>query len=272
MVSLKDKVIFITGATRGIGREIALEVAKAGAIPVITGKTDQPHRALPGTIYSVAEEVMALGGQAFPLTLDVRDEAQIQVAVDKVIKRYGRLDILVNNASAIQLTKTPETPLRRFDLMHGVNVRATYACGQACLPYLSQAENPHILTLSPPLNMDPKWFKDHLAYTLSKYGMSMCTLGWGEELKEAGIAANSLWPRTTIATMAIKAHFPEAIWQASRTPAIMAKAAMWILQQDSKRVSGHFFIDETVLREAGETDFSQYAIDPEATLFEDLFL
>lgn len=272
MKNLKDKVIFITGSSRGIGREIALKAAADGAIIVVTGKTDKPNPKLPGTIFTVAEEIEKAGGQALPLVLDVREEAQIQSVVDEVIKQLGRIDILVNNASAIQLTSTVETPMRRFDLMFGVNVRATFACGQACIPHLAKAKNPHILTLSPPINLNPKWFKDHVAYTMSKYGMSMCTLGWAEELKSFGIAANSLWPRTTIATMAIKAHFPEPIWQASRHPIIMAEAAHWILTQDSREVTGNFFIDEDVLKKAGVTDFSSYALNPQAALFDDLFL
>lgn len=272
MKNLKDKVVFITGSSRGIGREIALTAAKDGAIVVITGKTDKPNPKLPGTIFTVAEEVEKLGGTAVPMMLDVRDETQIQAVVDEVASRYGRIDVLVNNASAIQLSTTVETPMRRFDLMFGVNVRATFACGQACIPHLQKSDNPHILTLSPPINLDPKWFKDHVAYTMSKYGMSMCTLGWAEELKSAGIAANSLWPRTTIATMAIKAHFPEPIWQASRHPIIMAEAAHWILTQNSKEITGNFFIDEEVLKCAGVTDFSSYALNPQAALFDDLFL
>ncbi|NNM59807.1 MAG: NAD(P)-dependent oxidoreductase [Legionellales bacterium] len=272
MDNLKDKVIFITGATRGIGRAIALHAAKDGAIIAVTGKTDKPHPILPGTIFSVAEEIEQAGGTAIPLVLDVRDEKQIQTAVDQVGRQFGRIDVLINNASAIQLTSTPNTPLRKFDLLFAVNVRATFAVGQACIPYLEKAVNPHILTLSPPLNLDPKWFGHHLAYTMSKYGMSMCTLGWAEELRDRGIAANSLWPRTTIATMAIKAHFPEAVWQASRHPEIMADAAHWILTQNSRHVTGHFFIDEDALKQAGISDFSAYAVNPEAPLMEDLFL
>jgi citronellol/citronellal dehydrogenase len=272
MATLQDKVIFITGATRGIGREIALRAAKDGATLIITGKTEKPHPKLPGTIYSVAEEVEQAGGKAVPVLLDVREEMQVQAVVKQIGEQFGRIDVLVNNASAIQLTSTLETPMRKFDLMFGVNVRATFACAQACIPYLQQATNPHILTLSPPLNMDPKWFKDHVAYTMAKYGMSMCTLGWGQELKQYGIAANSLWPRTTIATMAIKVHFPEAIWNASRSPAIMADAAHWVLTQNSREVTGNFFIDEEVLRQAGEMDFDKYAMRPGATLYEDLFL
>ncbi len=272
MSSFKDKIIFITGSSRGIGREIALKVAQEGATVIITGKTVEPNAKLPGTIYTVAEEIDQAGGKGVPLALDVRDEMQIQTVIEQIGKQFGRIDVLVNNASAIQLTSTVDTPMRRFDLMFDVNVRATFACGKAAIPYLKQAKNPHILTLSPPLNLDAKWFKGNLAYTISKYGMSMCTLGWAEELREFGIAANSLWPRTTIATMAIKAHFPPEIWAASRHPAIVADAAYWILSQNSREVSGNFFIDETVLRDAGITDFAHYALDPAAKLFPDLFL
>lgn len=272
MGHLKDKVVFITGATRGIGREIALRAAQDGAIIIITGKTDTPHPKLPGTIYTVAEEVEKAGGIAVPLMLDVRDEEQIATVVHEIGVRFQRIDVLINNASAIQLTSTVDTPMRRFDLMFDVNVRATFACGAACHPWLKKAINPHILTLSPPINLNPKWFKDHVAYTMSKYGMSMCTLAWAEEFKADKIAANSLWPRTTIATMAIKAHFPEAIWNASRYPAIMADAAYWILNQDSRSVSGQFFLDEDLLKQTGVTNFDQYAVNPGTPLYEDFFL
>lgn len=271
-MQFKDKVVFITGATRGIGRQIALKLASEGAIIVITGKTDTPNPKLPGTIHSVAEEVTALGGIAEPRILDVRDEQQVMYVTSEIGDKYGKIDVLINNASAIQLTDTLNTPMRKFDLMFGVNVRATYACSQACIPYLAKADNPHILTLSPPLNMDAKWFKDHVAYTMAKYGMSMCTLGMAEELKSKHIAVNSLWPKTTIATMAIKVHFPEALIQASRKPEIMADATYEILKQNSKQVTGNFFIDEDVLRKAGVTDFEQYAVNPKVPLYSDLFL
>jgi citronellol/citronellal dehydrogenase len=272
MNSFKDKVIFITGSSRGIGREIALKLAQEGATVVITGKTTEPHAKLPGTIYSVAEEVDRAGGKGIPRMLDVRDELQIQTVIEEIGQQFGRIDVLINNASAIQLTSTLDTPIRRFDLMFEVNARATFACGQAAIPFLKQAENPHILTLSPPLNLDPKWFKDNVAYTISKYSMSMCTLGWAEELRAFGIAANSLWPRTTIATMAIKAHFPPHIWEASRQPAIVADAAYWILSQNSRKITGKFFIDEEVLRQTGMLDFSAYALNPDVTQYTDLFL
>lgn len=272
MKSLKDKVIFITGASRGIGREIALRAAKDGAVIVIAAKTIKPHPKLAGTIFSVAKEIEALGGKVLPLQVDVREDETVFKAVKKTIETFGKLDILVNNASAIHLAPTTEIPMRRFDLVFSVNVRATFLCSQACIPYLKNAENPHILNLSPPLNMNPKWFKDHLAYTMSKYGMSMCTLGMAEELKSAGIAVNSLWPRTTIATAAIEVHFPKEIMQASRKPEIMADAAHEILTSDSRTTTGNFFIDEDFLRSRGVTDFSKYSLVPNARLFPDFFL
>ena len=273
---LKNKTIFITGASRGIGREIALRCARDGANIVVTAKTAEPHASLPGTVHSVAAEVEAGGGKALALQLDVRDENAIAAAVAEAVRVFGGIDILVNNASAIMLTGTRATPMKRFDLMQSVNARGTFACSQACLPHLAKSgsagRNPHLLTLSPPLNMKAKWFKDHLAYTMSKYGMSLCTLGMAEEFRTQGIAVNSLWPRTTIATAAIAVNFPEAILKASRKPAIMADAAYAIFNRDSRAATGNFYIDETVLREAGVTDFEPYAITPGATLYTDLFL
>ena len=273
---LKSKTIFITGASRGIGREIALRCARDGANIVVTAKTAEPHASLPGTIHSVAAEVEAAGGKALALQLDVRDENAVAAAVNEAMRVFGGIDILLNNASAITLTNTAATPMKRFDLMQGVNTRGTFACTQACLPHLAKSaaagRNPHVLTLSPPLSMKPRWFKDHVAYTISKYGMSMCTLGMAEEFRAQGIAVNSLWPRTTIATAAIAVNFPEAILKASRKPAIMADAAYAIFNRDSRAASGNFYIDETVLREAGVTDFEPYSITPGAKLYTDLFL
>ncbi len=271
-LSFTNKTIFITGASRGIGREIALKLASLGANIVITAKTAEPHPTLAGTIHSVAEEVREVGGNALAIQLDVRDEVQIQAAVQQAVDRFGGIDCLINNASAISLTPTLKTSMKRYDLMQSVNARATFACSQACLPFLLKAENPHILTLSPPLSLKPKWFKDHAAYTLSKYGMSLCTLGMAAEFKEQGVAINSLWPKTTIATAAIEVNFPKEIYQASRTPAIVADAALEILSQPSQEVSGHFFIDEEVLREAGVTDFSAYAINPAVPTYPDLYI
>lgn len=271
-MSLKGKRIFISGGSRGIGRAIALKCAKDGAKIAIAAKTDKPHPHLSGTIYSVSEEIEGLGGVALPLVVDVRDDARVAEAVDETAKEFGGLDILINNASAISLTGTLETELKRFDLMMGVNVRATFACSKAALPHLIKSDNPHILTLSPPLTMESKWFKDHLAYTMSKYGMSMCTLGMAEEFRSKKVAVNSLWPKTTIATAAIEKHFPEQVYQGSRTAEIMADSAYWIFNQKSTEVTGQFFIDETLLRDAGVTDFSQYAINPDVALFSDLFI
>ncbi len=272
MSKLAKKTIFITGSSRGIGRSIALRCAKDGANIVIVAKTAEPHPKLPGTIYTVAEEVEKAGGKALPLMVDIRDEVAIQAAVQETVAKFGGIDILVNNASAISLTPTLETPMKRFDLMFGVNVRATFACSQACIPHLQRGNNPHILTLSPPLNMDGKWFKDNLAYTMSKYGMSECTLGLAAEFAKDGIAVNSLWPKTSIATAAIQYNFPEAIYQCSRKPEIVADAAYVILTSDSRTTTGKFFVDEDVLREAGITDFNQYAIDPSKRTYKDFFL
>jgi citronellol/citronellal dehydrogenase len=277
MNDLSGKTIFITGSSRGIGREIALRCARDGAKLVITGKTAAPHAKLPGTIFTVAEEVVQAGGQALAIQLDVRDEQAIRNAVDQAVEKFGGIDVLVNNASAINLTATLETPARRLDLMWDVNMRATFLMSQACIPYLKLADNPHILTLSPPLNLDAKWFAPHLAYTISKYGMSLCTLGMAREFaangKTAkGIAVNCLWPRTTIATAAIEFNFPEAVLRASRKPAIMADAAYAILTRDSNTCTGEFFVDEDVLRESGMNDFEQYAVSPGTPLFTDLFL
>jgi citronellol/citronellal dehydrogenase len=272
MTTLAGKTLFITGSSRGIGREIALRAARDGANVVITGKTAEPHHRLSGTIHTVAEEVVKAGGKALALQLDVRDENAIVDAVKRSAETFGGIDILVNNASAISLTPTEATPAKRFDLMLGVNVRATFLCSQACIPYLKKGANPHILTLSPPLSMNPKWFKGHVAYTISKYGMSMCTLGMAEELKAHGIAVNSLWPRTTIATAAVEVHFPEAILKASRHASIMADAAHAILVSDARQNTGNFYIDESVLRARGEKEFDRYAVTPGTPLFVDLFV
>jgi citronellol/citronellal dehydrogenase len=271
-VSLRGKTIFITGATRGIGREIALRCARDGANVVVTGKSAQPQPRLPGTVHSVAGEIEAAGGRALALQLDVRDAEAIAAAVKNAADTFGGIDVLVNNASAIALTSTLDTPIRRLDLMLAVNLRGTYACSQACIPHLKKAVNPHILTLSPPLNMHARWFKGHVAYTMAKYGMSMCTLGMAEEFRADGIAVNSLWPRTTIATAAIEVNFPEAILRASRKPAIMADAAYVILNRDSRKATGNFYVDETVLRQEGVTNFDQYAVTPGTSLYTDLFL
>lgn len=272
MNTLRSKTVFITGSTRGIGREIALRCAQAGANVVITGKTAEAHAKLPGTIHSVADEVQQAGGQALAIQLDVRDEQAIAAAATQATEHFGGIDVLVNNASAISLTGTMVTSAKKLDLMWDVNMRATFLMSQACIPYLKQAKNPHILTMSPPLNMEAKWFAPHLAYTMSKFGMSMCTLGLARELVNDGIAVNSLWPSTTIATAAVEFNFPEAILKASRKPAIMADAAYAILQRDSRVCTGNFFIDEAVLYQEGITDFEQYAVSHGTKLYKDLFL
>ncbi|TMH06484.1 MAG: NAD(P)-dependent oxidoreductase [Betaproteobacteria bacterium] len=272
MKTLKAKTLLITGASRGIGREIALRAARDGANVGVAAKTADPHPKLAGTIHSVAAEIEAAGGKALPIQLDVRDDAAIAHAFALTAKTFGGLDILVNNASAISLTPTLATPAKRFDLMLGVNARATFLCSQAAIGLLKKSSNPHILTLSPPLNMDAKWFAGHVAYTMSKYGMSMCTLGMSEEFKGDGIAVNSLWPRTTIATAAVEVHFPDAILKASRHAAIMADAAHVILTSEARSNTGNFYIDEEVLKHAGEKDFSRYAVTPGVPLFQDLFV
>ena len=272
MPTLAGKTLFITGASRGIGREIALRAARDGANVAIAAKTAEPHPKLKGTIHTVAAEIEAAGGKALAIALDVRDDAAVAAAVESAARTFGGIDILVNNASAISLTPTMQTPARRFDLMMGVNVRATFLCSQACIPHLRKAANPHILNLAPPLTMKAQWFAPHTAYTISKYGMSLCTLGMAEELKAGGIAVNSLWPATTIATAAVEFNFPPQILAASRYPAIMADAAHVILSSPSRETTGNFFLDEDVLRSAGVTDFDGYAVTPGMPPFKDLFV
>ena len=271
MATLKGRTLFITGGSRGIGLAIALRAASDGANVVIAAKTAEPNPRLPGTIFSAAREIEAAGGQCLPLQCDIRDEAQIARAVAAGAERFGGIDVLVNNASAISLTGTMETPMKRFDLMFGVNVRGTYAASQACIPHLKKAANPHILTLASPINLKPAWFKRHVAYTMAKYGMSMCVLGMAEEFREAGIAVNALWPRTIIATAALQ-MIPGVDSGRGRKPEIMADAAHWILSQPARGCSGNFFIDEEVLRRAGVADFGKYAVDPAKALLPDLFL
>jgi citronellol/citronellal dehydrogenase len=268
---LKGKTIFITGASRGIGRAIALRCARDGANIVIAAKTAEPHPKLSGTIYTVAEEVERAGGRALPLQVDIREDEAVFAAVKQAAETFGGIDVLVNNASAISLTGTLATPMKRYDLMQGINARGTYLCSQACLPHLVKASNPHILTLSPPLNLNPRWFQPHVAYTIAKYGMSMCTLGMAAEFAAQGVAVNSLWPRTTIATAAVETFFPQAL-AGSRKPEIMADAAHVILTRDSRTLTGRFLIDDEVLREAGVTDLEQYALTPGARLSPDIFL
>ena len=271
MAALKGKTLFITGGSRGIGLAIALRAAADGANVVIAAKTVEPNPRLPGTIHSAAREIEAAGGKCLPVQCDIRDELQIAKAVAAAVGRFGAIDILVNNASAISLTGTLQTPMKRFDLMFGINVRGTYAASQACLPHLLKAANPHILTLASPINLDPRWFRSHVAYTMAKYGMSMCVLGMAEEFRDAGVAVNALWPRTIIATAALQL-IPGVDTGRARKPEIMADAAHWIFLQPSRQCSGHFFIDEEVLSKAGVTDLGKYAVDPSKTLAPDLFL
>lgn len=267
------KTVFITGASRGIGKAIALKLAAAGANIVVAAKSVEPDPRLEGTIYTAADEIKGAGGEALPLRLDIRFEDQIKEAVELAVQRFGGIDILINNASAINLSGTEQIEAKRFDLMHSINVRGTFLMSKACIPYLKKAANPHILTLSPPLNLDPRWFKQHLAYTMSKYGMSMTVLGLAEELRKDGIAVNSLWPRTTIATAAVQNLLGgDQLIQMSRTPAIVADAAFEILGRPSSSCTGNFFIDEEVLAETGVSDFSGYAVNPANKLMTDLFL
>jgi citronellol/citronellal dehydrogenase len=271
MADLKGKTLFISGGSRGIGLAIAERAARDGANIVIAAKTTEPHPKLPGTIYTAAEAIERAGGTALPVQTDIREEDQVLRAVEAAVERFGGIDILVNNASAISLTGTLETPMKRVDLMLDINLRGTYLSSRACLPYLKRAANPHILTLAPPINLNPRWFKHHTAYTIAKYGMSMCVLGMAEEFRAEGIAVNALWPRTTIATAALQI-IPGADPSHGRTPAIMADAAHRILTRQSRSLTGHFLIDEAVLREAGMSDFASYAVTPGAPLHTDLFL
>lgn len=269
-MSLRGRTLFVTGGSRGIGLAIAVAAAREGANVAIAAKTAEPHPKLPGTIHTAAAAVEAAGGVALPLVVDVRDENQIAAAVARTVERFGGIDICVNNASAIQLTPTLQTEMKRFDLMFSVNVRATYATAQAVLPHLMKSPHAHILNLSPPLNLDPRWFKDHVAYTMSKYGMSMCVLGMAAEF--AGkVAVNALWPRTSIATAAVNMLGGPAMMEHSRKPEIMADAARWIFEQPVT-TTGQFFIDEDLLRGIGVTDFSAYAYKPGTPLHQDFFL
>jgi citronellol/citronellal dehydrogenase len=262
MASLKGKTLFVTGASRGIGLAIALRAAADGANVAIAAKTETPHPKLPGTIHSAAQEIEAAGGKALAIACDIRDEPQVARAVQQAAERFGGIDVCVNNASAIQLTGTLETDMKRYDLMSQVNARGTFLVGKCCIPLLRKSANPHILTLSPPLDMKAKWFAPHVAYTMAKFGMSLCTLGWAAEFAKDGIAANSLWPRTTIATAAVQMLGGEALMRRSRTPQIMADAAHWILTRPSREFTGNFCIDDAVLWDAGVRDFSKYAAVP----------
>ena len=274
-MSFKGKTIFITGGSRGIGKHIGLRLAKEGANVVIAAKTVEPHPKLPGTIYTAADEMTAAGGQGLGVQMDLRDEDAVQNAIDTCVDKFGGIDVLINNASAISLTPTDKTAMKRYDLMHHINTRGTFLATKLCLPHLKQADNPHILTLSPPLNMDARWFAPHVAYTMAKYGMSMCVLGHSEEFKDDGIAVNALWPRTTIDTAAVRNLLGgQAMVDMSRKPEIMGDAVYHILKRDSKQCTGNFFIDDDVLREEGYTDeqLDAYAVTPGGKLMPDLFL
>ncbi len=272
-MNFKNKTVFITGASRGIGKAMALKLAKAGANIVIAAKSVEENPKLGGTIYSAAAEIEATGSKALALQVDIRFEEQIQAAVQKTVDTFGGIDILINNASAIQLTGTEQTEAKRFDLMHSINVRGTFLMTKACIPYLKKSSNAHILTLSPPINLDPKWIGPHVAYTLTKYNMSMMAIGWAKEFKKDGIASNALWPRTTIDTAAVRNLLGgEALANMSRTVDILADAAYYILSKPSAECTGNTFIDEAVFANEGITDLSQYSVVPNGQLFQDLFV
>jgi citronellol/citronellal dehydrogenase len=274
MSTLNGRTLFITGASRGIGKAIAMRAARDGANVVIAAKTTVPHPKLPGTIHSAAADIESAGGRALAVAMDVREEADVDRAVDEAVKAFGGIDVLVNNASAINLTGTLQTPMKRFDLMHQVNTRGTFLCTQRCIPHLRKSANPHVLNISPPLNLSPRWFAPHVAYTMAKYGMSMCVLGMAEELRADGIAVNALWPRTGIDTAAIALIAGPAMLRRCRKPEIMADAAHAILIRDARGCTGNFFIDDEVLRETGVADLSSYRHEGvnEADLMPDFFL
>ncbi|HEY1729771.1 MAG TPA: NAD(P)-dependent oxidoreductase [Candidatus Baltobacteraceae bacterium] len=270
---MRGKTLFITGASRGIGLAIALRAARDGANIAIIAKTTEPHPKLPGTIFTAADEIEHAGGKALPLVCDIRFEEQVVAAVEKTVARFGGIDVCVNNASAIALTQTVDTEMKRYDLMNAVNARGTFVCSKATIPHLARAENPHILNLAPPLDMQARWFSGHVAYAMAKFGMSMCTLGMAEELRVQGIAVNSLWPLTTIDTAAVRNLLGgEVAARLARKPEIVADAAIEILQRPSRECTGNFFIDEEILRAAGLRDFSIYANDPASSPQVDIFI
>lgn len=273
MNNLNNKTLFVSGASRGIGLAIAKRAAQDGANIILAAKTAEPHPKLPGTIYTAADEIIEAGGKALPVVCDIRDEENVRNAVNKGAEEFGGIDICINNASAIQLTGTLQTDMKRYDLMNQINARGTFLVSKVCLPHLIKSDNPHILNLSPPLDMDPKWFGPHVAYTIAKFGMSLCVLGMAEEFKEEGVAVNALWPRTAIATAAIKnALGGDEVMNISRTPEIMGDAAYVILTKNSKEFTGNFCIDDNLLAENGVTDFSQYAEVPFDQLAPDFFV
>jgi citronellol/citronellal dehydrogenase len=274
MSGLKGKTVFITGGSRGIGKAIGLRCAQDGANIVIAAKTTEPHPKLPGTIYSAAEEMEAAGGKALPVKVDIRSEENVQDAVNQAVERFGGIDILINNASAIMLTNTLMTPMKRYDLMHHVNTRGTFLTSKLCLPHLLKSDNAHILNISPPLNMEERWFAPHVAYTMAKFGMSMCVLGMAGEFRDEGVGVNALWPKTAIATAAIANIIGGTIESlgACRKPDIMSEAAYTILTRKSTECTGNFFIDEDVLKEIGVEDFDVFAVDPTQDLMPDFFV
>jgi len=273
MNNLNNKTLFVSGASRGIGLAIAKRAAQDGANIILAAKTAEPHPKLPGTIYTAADEIIEAGGKALPVVCDIRDEENVRNAVNKGAEEFGGIDICINNASAIQLTGTLQTDMKRYDLMNQINARGTFLVSKVCLPHLIKSDNPHILNLSPPLDMDPKWFGPHVAYTIAKFGMSLCVLGMAEEFKEEGVAVNALWPRTAIATAAIKnALGGDEVMNISRTPEIMGDAAYVILTKNSMEFTGNFCIDDNLLAENGVTDFSQYAEVPFDQLAPDFFV
>ena len=273
MTSLKGKTLFITGASRGIGLAIALRAARVGANIAIAAQTTEPHPKLKGTIFTAADDVRAAGGKALPVVCDIRDEAQVIAAVDKTATEFGGIDICVNNASAISLTDSQATDMKRFDLMMGINTRGTFMVSKYCVPHLKKAENPHILMLSPPLDMKPKWFERSTAYSIAKYGMSLCVLGLSAELKSSGIAVNALWPRTTIATAAVGNLLGgDAMMRASRTPEIMGDAAYAIFTRPAREFTGNFCIDDKLLYASGVRDFDRYRVDASVPLMSDFFV
>jgi len=272
-MSLAGKTLFVTGASRGIGLAIALRAAKDGANVAIAAKTAVPHPKLEGTIFTAAEAIEKAGGSALPIAVDIRDEAAVQEAIRKTAEKFGGIDIVVNNASAISLTDTPATQMKRFDLMHQINTRGTFMVTKYALPHLERAENPHVLMLAPPLDMAERWFAPHLAYTMAKFGMSLCVLGFAGEFRARGIAVNALWPRTTIATAAIRNLLGgEAVMRASRTPEILADAAHLIFQKPAREFTGNFLIDDTFLESEGVTNLERYRVDPSVPLQKDFFV
>jgi citronellol/citronellal dehydrogenase len=273
MTSLKDKTLFVSGGSRGIGLAIALRAARDGANVALAAKTAEPHPKLKGTIYTAADDIRAAGGKALPVLCDIRDEAQVIAAIEQTVAEFGGIDICVNNASAISLTNSQATDMKRFDLMMGINTRGTFMVSKYCIPHLKKADNPHILMLSPPLDMKPKWFEHSTAYSIAKYGMSLCVLGLSAELRSAGIAVNALWPRSTIATAAVGNLLGgEAMMRASRTPDIMGDAAYAIFTKPAREFTGQFVIDDKVLYDSGVRDFARYRVDPSVPLMSDFFV